>query len=471
MKYIIHSAEPCSRLTSVFWILVFCIVFLGAGCSGKGETNRNRAGSSPTLLVAVDGLEWSVLEPLLAEGKLPVFSDLIERGSSGYLKTMTPAFSPVIWTSIATGKVPQKHGIPNFIYEVSRNGKPEYRSFTSGHRKTKAFWNILSDYGFAVHCLGWWITYPTEPITGVMVSQTNTTDALRNPKGALWKGSLLKGVDGQVHPSELQNMVMGWLEEVDASLEKITEEMFGPRPHPLTLFGRRMWEQSQWAFRADAIYLRAAREILSSERPTDLLAVYIGGPDVVSHRFWRYTYPGEFTHPPSPEEIENFGRIIENYYLYVDRKIGELLELLPEDAGVMIVSDHGMHAANTDHIFSADDPPELANSAKHHDGPPGVIVAAGGGFRRAGRQDRAGLKTLGSVFDVTPTLLALKGVPLGLDMDGKPMLELIHTGDTEIPGIHTHDTPEWLAGRQERILEAVDQSERIEQLRALGYLQ
>jgi hypothetical protein len=311
-----------------------------------------------------------------------------------------------------------------------------------------------------------------------MVSQTNTTAVIRDPKRALWKGSLLRGVEGQVHPVELHHRVMELLEEVDTSLEQITNEIFGRWPHPLSGLGRRMWEQTQWTFRADITYLRVAKEILQSESSPDLMVIYLSGPDVVSHRFWRYAYPREFAHPPPREQIENFGRLIDDYYVYTDRAIGELLELVPEDAGVMIVSDHGMHAINTDRLFDAGDPPRHLMSGNHMDAPPGVIIAGGGGgFNRAGplgspagELDLSSMKTLGSVLDVTPTLLALMDIPLGEDMDGEPMWDLILPRH-EVRRIRTHDTAEWHTGREGRMREAIDQTERLEQLRALGYIQ
>jgi predicted AlkP superfamily pyrophosphatase or phosphodiesterase len=471
MKRIALSPTPRLAPTLLFLALLLLVTGLGIWRATR------KAGAPVTLLVAVDGLEWSVMGPLLAEGKLPVMADLMERGSFGYLESMLPTFSPVIWTSVATGKLPEKHGVLDFVYEDRRDGRREYRYYTSGHRKTKAFWNILSDHGLAVHCVGWWITYPAERIEGVMVSQTNTTAVIRDPKRALWKGSLIRGVEGQVHPAELQYRVMELLEEVDTSLEPITDEIFGRWPHPLTSLSRRMWEQTQWTFRADATYLRVAKEILRPESPPDLMAIYLSGPDVVAHRFWRYAYPRDFAHPPPREQIENFSRAIEDYYVYTDRAIGEILELLPENAGVMIVSDHGMHAINTDRLFDADDLPLQTMSAHHLDAPPGVIIAGGGGFRLsgklgspAGELDLSSMKTLGSVLDVTPTLLVLMDIPLGEDMDGEPMRDLILPGH-EVRRIPTHDTAEWQAGREGRKREAVDQTERLEQLRALGYIQ
>jgi len=468
-------------------------VLVHTGCSKKEKAStRSR---SPILLFAIDGLEWRVMKPLIESGQLPVIEGLMRKGSYGYLKSLYPTFSPLIWTSIATSKNASKHGILNFVYEDTPEGPrgdvsihtmretvgsetKRYRSYTSGHRKTKALWNILSDFGLSVNCIGWWTTYPAEPINGVMVSQTNTTETLRNPQEALFKGTLLKGVEDQVYPPDRQNHMMDLLEEVDDNFDQIIEETFGKFPHPADDFGQQKWDQTQWAFRADAMYVRIARDILESGQPFDLFAIYIAGTDVAAHRFWRHKYPDQYVHPPDGEQIENFGHVIDDEYKYVDRVIGQMLALAPPDAGVIIVSDHGMHTINNDRVFRKDDPPSESLSAHHQDAPPGVIIASGGPFKSpptgaATALDLDTLIPLGGVLDVLPTILAVKGIPIGKDMDGTPIRGIIDfekLGQHEIRYIPTHDTQEWLAAQPNRIREAVDDNERLEQLRALGYI-
>lgn len=455
------------------------VLFLAAGLAVTSGCSRGNsvpdALRSPMLFFAIDGLEWEVMQPLLADGKLPAIEALMRAGTFGYLESMKPTYSPVIWTTIATGKYPQKHGIRHFIYETRRG----FRYYTSGHRKTKAFWNILSDYGLSVSCFGWWMTYPAEPINGMMVSQTNTTGVLRDPQRALWKGALLRGVEGQVHPPEKQNEIMELLEDVDSSLDEITADIFGEWPHPMTPFSELMWDQTLWAFRADAVYARATIDLVRSGEPFDLVSIYIGGPDVSAHRFWRYAYPENFEYPPSAEQIENFSTLIDNYYAYADRVIGEIVRAAPEGTAVMIVSDHGMHTINAGVVFNVDDLPNKTNSAHHLDAPPGVFIAAGGPFRNGTSVsdgeplDLGSLEKVGGVLDILPTLLAAKGVRLGKDLDGVPMLDVLTSrwrSRSEVRYVDSHDTREWLDARDDRIRQAVDQTERLEQLRSLGYI-
>lgn len=458
-----------------FQILSIAAIALVAGCSGKETPRSVSEPRAPMVLLAIDGMEWHVMKPLLESGAMPVTASLMKRGTWGYLQSMIPTYSAVIWTSVATAKRPEKHGIEHFVY---RDDNGEYRYYTSGHRKTKAFWNILTDYDLNVDCIGWWITYPAEVVNGCMVSQTNTTSVLHDPQRALWKGSLLKGVEDQVYPPEYQNHVMTLLEETDASMDALTRKIFGTLPNPPDDFGRLMWDQAIWALRADAVYLSVAEDLLNNGEPFDLLALYLGGPDVTGHRFWHYAYPDQFEFPPPKAQIENYGDVIDDYYVYVDRVIGEIVDAAPEGTTFIIASDHGMHAFNQDRDFKPADSPAETNSGHHLDAPPGVFIAAGPGIRDSGRGkaihvDLDRMQTVGSVLDVMPTILALKGIPQGEDFDGKPLIRVLDDdwlGSAKIERIPTHDTGEWMATRASRIRQAIDESERLDQLRSLGYI-
>ena len=86
----------------------------------------------------------------------------------GNLSTLYPELSPMLWTSIATGKRPFKHGIHGFT-EPDPDGQG-VRPVTNLSRTTKALWNILSQNDIKCNVIGWWPSHPAEPINGVMVS-------------------------------------------------------------------------------------------------------------------------------------------------------------------------------------------------------------------------------------------------------------------------------------------------------------
>jgi arylsulfatase A-like enzyme len=80
---------------------------------------------------------------------------------------------------------------------------------------------------------------------------------------------------------------------------------------------------------------------------------------------------------------------------------------------------------------------------------------------------------IGSIFDVAPTVLALLGIPVGRDMDGDVMRSLLADDFLEgrpVRYVSTHTEPEWFDSRAKPAIASGDAPERIEQLRALGYL-
>jgi hypothetical protein len=233
-----------------------------------------------------------------------------------------------------------------------------------------------------------------------------------------------------------------------------------------------------WSFRADATYLAVAHHLLEDD-PTgfDLFAVYLGGPDVVGHRFWRHLHPELYVHPPGREELENFHGVIEATYTWVDRAIGRLVDAAGPDATVWVVSDHGMEAVRRRARFDPRDPPADLSSGHHRRPLPGVVVAAGPdilpGETPVKGLERAGLDSAGSVFDVTPTLLALLGLPVADDMAGRVLTGWIRPDFLRrhpVVRVATHDDPAWQEAHRRLPGASLGSEERLEQLRALGYL-
>lgn len=121
------------------------------------------------LLIGWDAADWKVIHPLLDAGKLPHLARFIEQGVMGNIATLQPCLSPMLWTSIATGKRPYKHGIHGFSEPDPVSGG--IRPVTNLSRKTKAVWNILNQNDKNTITVGWWPSNPAEPLSkGVMVS-------------------------------------------------------------------------------------------------------------------------------------------------------------------------------------------------------------------------------------------------------------------------------------------------------------
>ena len=125
-------------------------------------------GAKRLLVVGWDAADWKVARPLLAAGEMLNLASLMSQGAHGNIATIYPALSPMLWTSIATGKRPHKHGIHGF-HEPTEDGMA-VRPISNLSRKSKTFWNILHQQGKRSIVAGWWPSHPAEPIRGAMVS-------------------------------------------------------------------------------------------------------------------------------------------------------------------------------------------------------------------------------------------------------------------------------------------------------------
>src|ERR1041384_5542500 len=124
--------------------------------------------ASRVLLIGWDGADWKLINPLLEAGQMPHLARLIERGAMGNIASLTPMLSPILWTSIATGKHADKHQILGFAEPDGARGR--IRPVTSTSRRCKAIWNIASERGLRAGVVNWFASPPAESINGFVVT-------------------------------------------------------------------------------------------------------------------------------------------------------------------------------------------------------------------------------------------------------------------------------------------------------------
>src|SRR5690349_14711330 len=114
------------------------------------------------LLLGWDAADWQIIHPLLDAGRMPHLKRLVDLGVIGNLHTLQPILSPILWTSIATGKRGYLHGVHGFV-EPAPDGM-SLRATASTTRKCKALWNILAQAGKRCQAIGWYASHPAEII-------------------------------------------------------------------------------------------------------------------------------------------------------------------------------------------------------------------------------------------------------------------------------------------------------------------
>src|SRR6266851_7710093 len=82
------------------------------------------ASPAPIAIIAVDGADWQAVDPLIAEGRLPAFAALKAAGAVGTMRPEPPLLSPIIWTTIITGRRPGVHGVLDFMVDHPGGAQP-----------------------------------------------------------------------------------------------------------------------------------------------------------------------------------------------------------------------------------------------------------------------------------------------------------------------------------------------------------
>jgi tetratricopeptide (TPR) repeat protein len=397
-------------------------------------------------------------------GKMPNVQRLVETGAMGQIATLHPPLSPMLWTSIATGKRPFQHGIHGFS-EPTPDGN-SVQPVTNLSRKCKAIWNILSQCGLTSTVIGWWPSHPAEAIQGVAVSDHyhRARGPFQNKEGneaAPWP--LLPRT---IHPPELTETLAALRMHPDLLLPDMVEA-FIPLAREID---QKKDKRLSGAMRTlcECISMHSAATWLIDNRPWDFFAVYYDAIDHFSHGFMRYYPPRQAW--VSERDFELYSGVVAMGYQLHDRMLGTLLDKAQRQAGdnltVILMSDHGFHP---DHLRPKAIPDIPAGPAiEHRDF--GILAISGPGIRK----DE--LLHGPSVLDVTPTILTLFGLPVGDDMDGKvltgafdqaplrnsiPSWEDVPANDGCSDGRHPPDTQ----------IDPLSAHEAMEQMIALGYIE
>jgi predicted AlkP superfamily phosphohydrolase/phosphomutase len=261
------------------------------------------------VIFGVDGLTFQVLHPLIERGNLPNFQRLSQQGCEAILESRYPPITPAAWMSLATGLKPAGHGVYDFwTYELQSGDKTTRKAHVVTHRKGgKAIWNILSEYGKRVLVINVPVTYPPEPVNGIMVSGYMTPNHDVNFTYPMaFKESLYQAVPNYKIDLEKEDM---YSVEVSGKADRLIDGT-------LAMTERRIELTTH----------------LLKNRPWDFCFVAFVGADRLQHPLWDDICALE------PRAIE--------YFHMLDFGLGLILEQLGPDDCLFVVSDHGFQGAS-----------------------------------------------------------------------------------------------------------------------------
>ncbi len=372
-------------------------------------------------VLGVDGLDARMAEQMMGKGELPHLAQLLRSGAHGRLSAEPEQVPAIVWTTLATGRGPESHGIQSVgarrlagmrtpvafsgegrlaravgaatdLLRLTRAQPP-----TAVLRGAKAFWNVASDKGLRVGVVNWWATWPAEPVNGHLISDR-----------AFFK--LEKGgpPDREVHPA--------------SAFDRLRE---------LVRSG-----EADRARRLDRFALDAAR-VLRSLGSLDLEAIYLPGLDIVTMQ-----QLGE-TEAPDLATLDARLDLVRVHYRFTDALIGEVATSLGPSDVLILVGDPG----------------RLARRASVS--PEGLLVMAGAGVA-AGDLGRV------TERDLAPTVLHLAGLPLSRELRGRAMETALSPEFRQAHPLRAVDS----YGRRPSLAPAESGFDRemIEELKSLGYI-
>lgn len=388
---------------------------------------------------------------------MPNFARLRQEGAYGRLRSQEPLLSPILWTTIATGKGPEQHGIGHFVAVAADTG--EQLPVTSDMRRVKAVWNIASEAGKKVATVGWWATWPPEPVHGAMVSDHVAYHFLFEEGFSASDDEVEAGP--RTHPVDLYERIAPRLRK-PADLEfhelhpfvDVTREEFD-RPFDF----RDDLAHFKWALATAESYRDIGLELWRDERP-DLAMVYIEGPDSASHLFG-HLFRAEGLAGELAEQQAKFGGTVEAMYRYADQLVGDVMTALDDDTTLIVLSDHGfdLGALHDDPSKTRD----LRRVSERFHRIEGILYLWGRGIKSNVRLDQP------SILDITPTVLALLGLSPAADMPGRVVREGFRETEPleRIPS--WEDPGEIHSGAPAQAESAVSRAQR-QHLESLGYL-
>lgn len=316
-------ARPSAWAVALAAALALPLV-LGALWPRPTSTGRVRL-----LVVGIDGATFDVLDAF--PQPLPNLTSLAEEGVRAPLYSMEPMFSPLLWTTMATGKLPEAHGIHGFHVQA-------------GDCKVPQFWEILADRGIRVGIYKWLVSYPplqidafqvpgwlaagpeTWPEDLSFIKEIELSRRLKRNKVAARRGTPALVWQGVLHGFRVSTL--GRAVQVT-----LAERLGAPDAEATSRRGQLL---KVWMDRDVAVWAawRFDPEVLT-------FTTY--ATDALSHSGWRYWQPDLFP-GTSPERLARGRGTLEAAYRQADTVLGELRTFAGPQARVVVVSDHGFQA-------------------------------------------------------------------------------------------------------------------------------
>ncbi|HVR38634.1 MAG TPA: alkaline phosphatase family protein [Thermoanaerobaculia bacterium] len=402
----------------------------------RAELRRSARGTVGRVAIfAIDGADWDLLTELGYDDRIPNLQALMRNGAIGSLQTIQPTVSPLVWTSLATGVTPDRHGMIDFI-DRSKNAPMDARRL-----RAPALWNIAEAFGRHAMVVNWWSDWPP---------QSTSATVFDTPVQLVHGATYPEAIASRARQHEVPVETIGYAHVrrfLNITQQEYDEAVKSGNPSdPINVFRNVL--AKTWSDH------RVAMDLYQQQLPTVTMVGY-DGTDVVNHLFAPY-------HPPYREGIgqvayRRYWPAVANYYAEIDRLLGEWMQVLTDDTTVIVVSAHGFRWGENRPRLS---PAGRASISDHRN--PGVFIAYGSHVAPS----RVGHAI--SIYDIVPTALAILGLPKAVEMPGQPATWLLRDV-TPVESVRIVSYSEFF-DRAVGGVPTLDAKQYIQALQAIGHL-
>lgn len=271
-------------------------------------------------ILGIDGGTFDLINPWVAQGKLPAFKEMMEKGVHGHLNSTIPPYTPQAWSSFVTGTNPGKHGIYGFTRHRADAYGIEY--INAGARCKPAFWDTANRHGISCGIFNVPMTYPPQPINGFMISGM---DAPRPDESIAIPKTLFHEIQREIGP---------YIVESDAA----------------RLFRSGKIEHAVKALKNFIRFQHKAAMHLFTTCGGDVFMAVFSAVDRVQHLFWHLLDEHHLLYDPA--SARQYGDTIYEIYQMQDEILADVMRVLDDDATLLIMSDHGSGPHNFKQVLS-----------------------------------------------------------------------------------------------------------------------
>ena len=371
------------------------------------------------LVVGLDAATLDAILPLAGEGRLPFLATVIQSGAYGRLEAISPHRPSALWTTLATGKYPYKHGVTGgrtYSADLLAAGTAlrllpagigfdrwgllggRVGDFPARSRSALTIWEILARLGERAGLVGWPASAPA-PRTLAFA----------------FTGDFFRGLSGTVDPRFVQPLELAstaqLLQIPPREVEAAALSRFGEPPPRIV----------RQALASDAWRESLSAHLLDENPDVSAFFLELPGLASVSHAYFGAFSSVEFDGSRA-RIFRQATQYIAGYYAYLDDLLAALWERQEGPRLLAVVSAYGVDPPGPWARLQREVSQRAALGGRFEGSPDGVLLLYGEGIRPGA------LLTGARSVDLVPTLLYGMGYPVARDFDGQVLTQAFDTG-------------------------------------------